>query len=145
MTSTSLSESQVKVLVARLTRTEGRTNKPYVDTVGKITIGVGFNLTDVGLFDDEIDYIFNRRIEKANDAASSIRGYLNLDPVRQTVIVDMVYNIGLDKVLEFKNMWAAIALNKFDNAADEMLNSRWAVQVGNRAVALAKIMKDGVI
>src|ERR1051326_3632718 len=94
-------------LVGKLTVSEGRKRFPYDDATGqaptgikgKLTIGVGFNLTDVGLYDDEIDYILKRRIERAIEDATKLPIYPNMCGARKAVLVEMVFNIGLDKVL----------------------------------------------
>ena len=98
-----LSDTQNQILIARLTRTEGRRLKPYVDTVGKITIGVGRNLTDDGITSDECDMLLRNDLASASEDAVKIPVFLNLDPIRQTVLVDMVFNMGLDSVKEFVN------------------------------------------
>jgi lysozyme len=59
---------------------------------------------------------------------------------RQAVILDMAYNLGISGVLMFKKMWAEIGRAYFRAAADEMLDSKWAKQVGDRADRLASIM-----
>jgi len=132
-------------LVGKLTISEGRRRFPYKDTEGKLTIGVGFNLTDVGLYDEEIDFILGNRIRRAQEDARKIPIYSNLSPARRAVIVEMVFNMGLQEVLGFKNMLSNLKLGKFIDAANEMLNSKWATQVGNRALQLAEVMKDGQV
>jgi lysozyme len=68
----------------------------------------------------------------------------HLNEARARVIVEMIFNMGYPKVLQFKKMWEAIKQNDFKVAAAEMLNSRWATQVKGRAEVLAKIMEEGV-
>lgn len=124
---------------------EGRRRKPYKDTVGKITIGVGRNLTDRGLSDDEIDYLL------ANDIATHVaelRAALpwfdTLDDVRQRVLADMAINLGVPGLLKFRNTLKAVANGKYEVAADHMLKSQpWATQVGQRARRLAEMMRSG--
>jgi lysozyme len=133
------------LMVSRLNISEGRRRLPYRDTKGKLTIGVGFNLDDVGLYDDEIDFILKRRIERAMAEAAKLPVYPNLSPARKSVIVDMVFNMGLQKVLGFKNMLSNLKLGIWDLAAQDMLNSEWADEVGNRAIQLAEVMKSGQV
>jgi lysozyme len=66
-----------------------------------------------------------------------------LDAVRQLVLVDMAFNMGVPRLSKFKKMWAAIHENKFDVAAKEMLDSRWANQVKSRSTKLAHAMHYG--
>ena len=64
--------------------------------------------------------------------------------VRKVVLVDMCYNLGINRFLGFKKMLAAVKEGNYDTAADEMLNSKWATQVKGRAVELAQLMREGV-
>lgn len=138
-----LTQDQYDILLARLSRTEGRRNKPYVDTVGKITIGIGHNLTDLGISDDILNALFKEDISRAASGAAELAIYNNLDPVRQTVLIDMVFNMGLGDIQHFVNMLYWIKQSNFDMAATQMLSSQWARQVGSRANELAEIMRTG--
>ncbi|MDE2097346.1 MAG: glycoside hydrolase family protein [Patescibacteria group bacterium] len=140
-----LSQDQYDILYARLSRTEGRRAKPYLDTVGKVTIGIGHNLTDKGIPDTMIEDLFKLDISEALAGAETLPVYDKLDPIRQTVLVDMVFNMGLDEVKQFVNTLAAINRRDYEAAANNMLNSEWARQVGSRAVELANIMRTGSV
>lgn len=140
-----ITQDQYDILLARLSRTEGRRNKPYVDTVGKITIGIGHNLTDKGIPDTIVEDLFKGDIAEAAGGAETIPAYLNLDPIRQTVLIDMAFNMGLEDLKQFVNTIAAINRRDYDAAASNMLTSKWAHQVGSRAIELARIMKTGQI
>jgi lysozyme len=67
----------------------------------------------------------------------------DLDAVRQLILMDMAFNMGVPRLCKFKKMWGAIHDHKFDIASIEMLDSRWAKQVGSRAVKLSDAMKKG--
>lgn len=69
--------------------------------------------------------------------------FLDLDDVRREVILNMLFNLGLPKLREFKKMLAAIERIDFTQASVEMCSSRWASQVGSRAVYLSQAMKAG--
>jgi lysozyme len=140
-----LTQDQTNILVARLNRTEGRRSKPYLDTVGKITIGVGHNLTAKGLPDSLIDALLNIDLADANSGAEKLSVYDKLDAIRQTVLVDMVFNMGFEDVQKFVNTLSAINRRDYESAATNMLNSVWAKEVGSRAVELAEIMRTGQI
>jgi lysozyme len=58
-------------------------------------------------------------------------------------LVDMGFNLGIPRLMKFKKMWEAIERQDFEWAAAEMLNSRWAKQVGKRADNLSKTMEHG--
>jgi len=141
----SLSDEQLKILRDRLTRTEGKRNRPDVDTVGKLTIGIGHNLIDKGLSDEIIDILFIEDIRQAEIDVEKIPVYHQIDPIRQTVLLDMVFNMGINKVLEFQRTLGYLARGDYDGAADEMLLSKWAKEVGQRAVELAQIIRTGTI
>ena len=125
-------------------RHEGIRLKPYRDTMGLLTIGIGRNLDQVGISEDEALYLFE------NDKARAIAGirrefewFDKLDSVRQMVIVDMVFNIGLAGFKMFSKTIAFIRNRRYVEAAAEMLNSQWAGQVGARARELSEMMRTG--
>lgn len=128
----------------QLSRDEGVRSFPYVDTVGKTTIGVGRNLTDVGISSDEIDLLLNNDISRAEAAlASSLPWTASLDDARRGALTNMVFNMGIGGVLEFTNMLAAFQSANWEAAATAMLDSRWAGQVGDRATRLAEQVRTG--
>lgn len=133
----------------RLIRSEGYKHRPYVDTVGKLTIGVGFNLTDVGLYEEEIEFILDNRIRLVREYLSNVPVYLNLDPVRQGVLEDMCFNLGPepfdgDGVKDWPIFMSQLARGDWKSAASNMRKTLWAKQVGQRAIKLARIMETGV-
>ena len=121
---------------------EGLRLKPYVDTVGKVTVGVGRNLTDVGLSLDEALTLLTNDIDTATKIARRWPWFDDLDRVRAKVLVDMAFNLG-PKVGLFKAFLAACERQDWDLAADAMLHSEWAVQVPQRAKRLAAMMRTG--
>ena len=122
---------------------EDRRSYPYEDSTGHITIGVGRNLSTVGLSDDEIDLLLENDIARALHGAETLPYWDQLDPVRQLVVADMIFNLGLPRFEGFVRANRALRLGDYDEAADEMLDSRWARQVGRRANKLAKAMRSG--
>ena len=123
---------------------EGYRSKPYVDTVGKITIGVGFNLDDNGLPSKIIEELLDMTMKEAiENAQSFIRNFDDLSDNRKAVLANMAFNLGLNRFRGFKRLRAAVETSQFDLAAMEMLNSHWAKQVGQRATYLADKMKQG--
>jgi lysozyme len=129
-------------LIETLIESEALKLKPYVDSVGKLTIGVGRNLDDVGISIEEAMYLLNNDIEIAiHTAKAIIPHYEELSDARQNVVVDMAFNLGANRLMGFKKMIAALRERDFVTASEEMLDSKWARQVGERAVKLAKIMR----
>lgn len=129
-------------LKALLRKHEGVRGKPYTDTVGKLTIGVGRNLDDVGLFPSEIDFLLDNDVRLVLGALSQQPWFAALDDIRKVAIADMAF-MGVQKVLQFHNMIAALQAGDYNKAADEMLDSKWATQVGVRATELAAIVRKG--
>lgn len=128
----------------QLIRHEGLRLKPYRDTVGKLTIGVGRNLDDVGLTEEEALYLLRNDILKhAADLGAAFPGVHDLNANRYYALVNMTFNLGIGGLRKFKKMWACINVHDFDGAAREMLDSKWARQVGRRAEELAEIMRTG--
>jgi len=123
---------------------EGYRSKPYTDTVGKITIGVGYNLDDNGLPSKIIEELLDMTMTEAiKDAESFIRNFDSLSDNRKAVLANMAFNLGLNRFKGFKRLRAAVETGQFDLAAQEMLNSHWARQVGKRATYLAEKMRAG--
>lgn len=132
-------------IAEQLRRDEGSRNFPYVDTMGKITIGVGYNLTDNGLPDSYINDLLQDRIQIITKQINDRLPYFQtLDPVRQGVLINMGYNLGFGGLEKFANMLTAFAKGDWDTAASEMLNSAWAGQVKDRAMRLAEQTKTGI-
>ena len=124
-----------------LLRDEGLRLKPYRDSVGKLTIGIGRNLDDVGITEDEAISLMRNDIRKVKGELNQFAWYRRLDELRKEVLINMCFNMGLPTLLKFKNMIKALDECDYLTAADEMLDSLWASQVGERAVRLARIMR----
>lgn len=135
-------------LIAELRRDEGVKRSAYQDSLGLWTIGVG-RLVDArkgaGLSDDEINYLLANDIARvAAGLDAALPWWRTLDPVRQRVLQNMAFNMGVDGLAAFKNTLAAIKAHNWDQAAAGMLTSKWATQVPARAQRLAKMMRTGV-
>jgi lysozyme len=128
-----------------LVNNEGVRRYPYKDTVGKITIGIGRNLDDVGLSMDEIDYLFQNDLKRVEPQAKSLPWYSKLNEARQAVILDMIFNLGIRSFLGFTTTISLIEKGQYSAAADQMLKSKWASQVGDRAKRLSEQMRLGVL
>jgi len=122
---------------------EGKENKPYRCTADKLTIGVGRNLDDKGLTDDEVMYLLKNDIQEAEQDLEQFDWYKKLKWERKRVLIDMRINLGLQGLLSFRNMIAKIESEEWEEAAYEMLDSKWAAQVGMRAERLAEMMRTG--
>ena len=154
-------------LIQKLIAHEGMVLKVYQDTLGIDTIGIGRNLKGRGINQDELEYMGMKSIDAvyklgitekdaiflANNDVDIVEEELlrihpivdELDEVRQIVLVDMAFNLGVPRLCKFKNMWAAVYDGDYDKAAVEMLDSRWATQVKSRAIVLSNAMREGVL
>ena len=133
----------MKHLIAMLQRHEGLRLKPYKCTAGKVSIGYGRNLDDMGISEVEAMVLLRHDIERCYDELSVFSWFADLDQVRQEALVDMLFNLGLPTFLEFKKTLKFVAEGKYSQAAEEMLRSKWADQVGDRAKELAYMMDTG--
>lgn len=132
-------------MIQQLRRHEGERLKPYRCTAGKLTIGVGRNLEDRGITAEESAYLLNNDIEREWKALKTALPWVTgLNDVRQRVLLDMAFNLGIDGLLKFKNTLATIQRGDYERAAGMMLDSLWARQVKGRAVRLAEMMKTGI-
>lgn len=123
---------------------EGMRRKPYRCTAGKLTIGVGRNLDDRGISPDEAMYMLANDIrDSRRELSAAFPWFDKLDEVRQAVLIDMCVNLGLSRLQGFRNTLALIGVGKYEAAAQEMLNSKWAEQVGRRAQRLSRMMATG--
>ena len=138
-------ESDMLELAKQLIKHEGMRLKPYKDTVGKLTIGVGRNLDDVGISKEEALLLLHNDIKRADEQlVKALPWTTKMDRVRYSVLVNMVFNMGMGGLLQFKNTISLIEQGKYKEAAKAMIDSKWARQVGNRAIELAKQMETGV-
>ena len=127
-----------------LIRHEGLRLKPYRDAESKLTIGVGRNLDDEGITRAEALMLLDNDIATVRrDVTRAFPWFPGLDPVRKDVVLTMVFNLGLPGFRRFEKTIAAIRAGDWENAAREMLRSRWASQVGKRATELAAMMERG--
>jgi lysozyme len=134
-------------LVRQLKGDEGVRKCAYQDHLGFWTIGVG-RLVDArkgaGLRDDEIAYLLNNDIDdRINAVGKALPWFQNLDDARKAVLLGMAFQLGTDGLLGFKNTLALIRDGKYAEAAEAMLQSKWATQTPERAQRLAKQMKEG--
>lgn len=135
----------------RIKKHEGLRLKPYKCPAGKLTIGYGRNLEDTGITQREAEMLLQNDLDRVWD---EIAPYFNTDEFthvsreRYHVLVEMAFNLGTKGLLGFKQMIDALRLGDFEEAAVQMLDSKWAEQVGKepgqRAYVLAEIMRgDG--
>ena len=128
----------------QLVRDEELRLKPYTDSVGKTTIGVGRNLTDKGIsFQEAQGLLTNDIADAAADLAAKLPWTATLDDARKGALTNMCFNMGIGGLLEFHDFLAKMQAGNFSAAAGAMLDSLWARQVGARATRLSIQIQTG--
>lgn len=151
----------ITLLKSELVRDEGLRLSAYKDTVGCLTIGVGRNLDGNPLTESERKVVGHdcrtRPITReqamfllGNDIAKvmmqldrAVPWWVTLDEVRQRALINMTFNLGIKKLLCFKRFLMTLNNAHYADAAKEMMESHWALQVGKRADRLATMMRTG--
>ena len=151
-------------LITQLAKHEGVVLEVYKDSLGFDTIGIGRNLEDRGIADLELAHMEKTMSEIYKDGITKEEAYFladkdveiverellnshpivrELDAIRQRVLVDMAFNMGIPRLSKFIRMWGAIDKQDYESAAKEMQDSRWARQVKSRADTLSYAMEYG--
>ncbi|MDD2358674.1 MAG: glycoside hydrolase family protein [Thiovulaceae bacterium] len=119
-------------------KNEGFKGVVYKDTLGFDTIGYG---TKLPLTQEEAQLILVSRMGAKASELKSVQPVFETLPVnKQGIIIEMCYQMGVNGVMNFKNMWFALQKKDYATASKEMLNSKWAKQTPNRANQLALLM-----
>jgi lysozyme len=146
---------------------EGKRNFPYDDADGKrigprkrtirgkLTVGKGRNLEDVGLSDDEIEYLFENDVRRAVEGARRlIRNFDALSENRRVVVASLVYMMGEKGFAAWRETRKVIEAGRFDLAALHIEQSKLYRQLGGdppgtddgrleRPEELARMMREG--
>ena len=132
-----------KEAIEQLRIDEGESLVIYYCTASAPTIGIGRNL-ESGITKEESNYLFMNDIARVNkELADTFTWYYMLSPTRRSVMVNMNFNLGLTRFMTFKKMLAALECRDYEEASKQMLDSKWANQVGERSARLAKQMLEG--
>ena len=121
---------------------EGFRPHPYHDTTGKVTIGFGRNIDDNGISKQEAEFMFQNDFARCLGELKAFDWYNNSPPKVQMALLNMNFNLGISKLLTFKNMIEALKEENYNAAATEALNSEWACQVGERAKDVAVMIRE---
>lgn len=132
-------------LTRQLKRDEGIRLKPYVDTTGNLTIGVGRNLTAKGITNAECLYLLAGDVASAtDDLYKALPWVAGLDEARRGALINLTFNMGINGLLSFVNMLGYARNGQWEKVAEHLLKSAYAGQVGDRAVRLAEQLRTGV-
>lgn len=133
----------MKDLLNRIKHHEGYRSRVYKCTEGFDTIGYGFAIKDLEMDEDMAEEILIRKVEKLIKRVRDKFNWLDSVPREvQGVLVEMSYQMGLSGVSKFKKALHAMQMFQWKEAADEMLDSRWAKQTPNRAKELSNIIRS---
>ena len=133
-------------LIEMIKEHEGVVKHAYQDSRGYWTIGVGRLIDEKlggGLSDGEIDYLLANDVKRCREEAEQYPWFEGMNEPRQAVILSMLFNLGKPNFDKFKNMQAALEAGDHMTASNEMLDSRWAAQVGRRAIEMSEMMESG--
>lgn len=146
-------------MITRLKLHEGCSLKPYKCPAGKLTIGIGRNTEDNPFTADELKaigdwkhgitreaahYLCRNDIERCvADLKKNLKWFEGLDKERKYALIDLCFNMGINKLLTFKKTLASIACGNYRTAAEQLLQSKYASQVGKRAKRIAKLIETG--
>ena len=131
---------------AMIKKHEGYRNRIYLDSLGKPTCGYGHLLaedTQVPLAASEAFFEQDYRVAFADCVALILEYEIDLTENRKAVLINMLFNMGIGRVRGFKKMFAALQDRDYKEAAVQMLESRWALQVKGRAIELSELMEEG--
>lgn len=133
-----------KTMAAKIIRVhEGLRLHPYKCTSGKLTIGYGRNIEDVGITVEEADMLLDNDLNRVIDELKlNVHGFESLPYMVKVVLIDMCFNLGITRLMTFKKMFRAILLDDYIKAAKELLNSKYARQVKSRAETLARMLSN---
>lgn len=132
-------------LVNDLIRDEGLKLKPYRCTSDKLTIGIGRNIEDNGITEDEARFLLQNDISRCvEELDNNLPWWPLLPDPQQNALLNMSFNMGWPRLSGFKNMLAALEVGDYAKAATEALESRWASQVGDRSKRIAAQLMEGV-
>jgi len=126
-----------------LIRHEGLKLLPYKCTAGKLTLGVGRNIEDRGISKETAMQMLDEDIELClNELMERLNYFENLPTEVQETLVNLCFNMGISRLMKFQLMLGAIQAGQYELAAKELLDSRYARQVGKRAEELADILRQ---
>ncbi len=122
---------------------EGLRLKPYRCTAGKLTIGIGRNLDDRGITEEEARFILSTDIAEARAFAKECFPKFQIyGDARQAAIISLIFNLGKSGFLRFRGMLDAIRREDWTEAASEAADSLWFRQVKKRGPRIIEMLAD---
>ena len=143
-------------IISMLNCEEGFSAKPYYCSAGYPTIGIGKRIGPKGAPLNLYEITVSKPLasvwlsEKVKETMADMDKYQNIKAAmsacnepRQAILISMAYQMGADGLAKFTNTLKAVAEQRWNDAANGMLNSSWAKQTPNRAKRHAKQMLTG--
>ena len=142
-----------EALKAELKRDEGCRTDIYIDTEGHATVGIGHLIVSsdpeygkpakTEVTDERVQELFTQDVGIAlKDCNAVFPNFDTLPQEAQRIIANMMFNLGRPRFMAFKKLIAAVNAKNWSKAADEMVDSRWYGQVGNRSQRLVERMRN---
>lgn len=130
-------------LVQQLKRHEGYRRLVYECSRGVLTVGIGRNLETVGISEKEAEFLLENDIQEAIKRLNQHDLLSGHDEVRQAVLINMAFNLGINGLLKFRQSLKHWRNKDYESFSNEILKSRWARQVGSRAAELSEQARTG--
>ena len=128
----------------QIRRAEGFRPMPYLDTAGVWTIGYGRAIGRVGISRAEADILLQNDLAHCLQALTACDWWRDLDDVRQGAILELCFQLGYLGLIRFKRMIAALRRHDCETAANELLDSKYAIaDAPGRAQRLARVLRTG--
>lgn len=132
----------IKLVKERLKEWEGMVLKPYECSQGYTSIGIGRNLEANGISEEEAMVLLDNDIIKCfKNLDKQWPVWRNFPEDAQAIVLDLVFNLGINSWMSFRKTRAYMELGEWEKAGDELLNSKYAQQVGRRAIFNSEELK----
>lgn len=131
----------IETIEQMLERHEGYRSTPYLDSVGVQTIGIGHNLTKPLSRNAILQILRDDLADATDDCLHAFPWFSELSEPRQRAMLNLCFNLGLPKLQKFPRFLAAMSLGEYETAANELQNSLWFKQVGNRGPEVVGLIR----
>jgi lysozyme len=131
-------------LIEQLKIHEGFRSNVYTCSGGKKTVGYGRNLQDIGISEEEAEMLLKNDIyEATNQLLNAFPFMATFSDVRISAMINFTFNVGIGTVRKFSNTIEYLKNEDWEAAADEMMDSKWAEQVGDRSIQITEQIRTG--
>jgi lysozyme len=150
---------KMEKIIKRLEFHEGCVLKPYYCPTGHLTIGIGHNIEarpfteeekkaigdwEKGITKNMAYMICRNDVNLCLDKLKTLDFWKSLDEERQYALIDVCFNIGWQGLKKFRKMLKALSEKNYAEAANQLLDSKYATQTPKRAKRIAKLIKTGI-